>query len=167
MRATVGSAAPLFEIKDPGVPIDLSAWISGLAYAAGLVLAASPAMAAEILSLGPRLWVLIASFAAFIACVLLIQRHMRLSLLADSFGAPRFLVTDGVFRYTRNPIYVAFLLPLASIAVFSVWAAAVAILLYVAAMTLTVIRKEERDLLSAFGRNYESYAAGTPRWLLW
>ena len=44
---------------------------------------------------------------------------MRLSLLANSFGSPDALVTSGPFRVSRNPIYVAFLAPIASLALFS------------------------------------------------
>ena len=91
---------------------------------------------------------------------------MRLSLLANTFGAPGHLVTSGIFGYSRNPIYVAFFIPLASIAVFSISGAIAAIALYVLAMNLTVIRKEERDLLAAFGDEYAHYLSSAPRWLI-
>jgi protein-S-isoprenylcysteine O-methyltransferase Ste14 len=105
------------------------------------------------------------AYVIFLAAVLLLQRHMRLALSATTFGKPNDLTTTGVFQYTRNPIYVAFLLPLASLAVFSVAAAAVAIAVYIAAMTTFTIRKEERDLRNIFGQSYVNYAARVPRWL--
>ena len=160
---------PVFELKGIASRIDLSAWLSGLSFGAGLWLCETAGMAQEILSGGPGLRVIAAAFAiflAFLASVLAIQRHMRLSLLANTFGSPRRLVTGGVFRFSRNPIYVAFFLPLASIAYFSLAAAIAATAIYVLAMNLTVIRKEERDLYQAFGAEYAHYLRTVPRWVI-
>ena len=166
MQAQIELQAPLIELKGSLNRIDLSAWISGLSFASGLALAASPEMADGIMTFGPGLFVPLAAFAIFLISVLAIQRHMRLSLLANTFGSPRRLVTSGVFRYSRNPIYVAFFVPLASLAVFSVSAAIAATAIYVFAMNLTVIRKEERDLLAAFGDEYARYLSAAPRWIV-
>ncbi|MEQ1717196.1 MAG: methyltransferase [Hyphomicrobium sp.] len=165
MHADIELHKPVLELKGSLSRIDLSAWISGLSFALGLALAASPG-AAFIVAGGPGLYVPLAAFALFLVCVLLIQRHMRLSLLANTFGAPCRLVTSGLFRYSRNPIYVAFFIPLASIATFSLPAAISAIAIYVLAMNLTVIRKEERDLLAAFGADYAAYLSSVPRWVI-
>lgn len=166
MPASIELQAPLIELKGGFNRIDLSAWISGASFAAGMALAASPAMAQSIISGGAGVYVLLGAFAVFIGSVLAIQRHMRLSLLANTFGAPRHLVTSGIFSYSRNPIYVAFFIPLGSIAIFSISAAIAAIAIYVLAMNLTVIRKEERDLLAAFGDEYARYLSSAPRWLI-
>ncbi|MBL8881789.1 MAG: isoprenylcysteine carboxylmethyltransferase family protein [Hyphomicrobium sp.] len=166
MPASIELQAPLIELKGGLNRIDLSAWISGASFAAGMALAASPAMAQSLFSGGLGLYVLLGAFGVFIVSVLAIQRHMRLSLLANTFGAPGHLVTSGIFGYSRNPIYVAFFIPLASIAVFSISGAIAAIALYVLAMNLTVIRKEERDLLAAFGDEYAHYLSSAPRWLI-
>lgn len=146
--------------------IDLSAWISGAALASGLALAGPQALARDLEAGGSGLLLVAAAFAAFLASVLLIQRHMRLSLLANTFGDPRRLVTSGIFERSRNPIYVAFFIPLASLAYFSLAAAIAAGGLYVLAMNLTVIRKEERELLAAFGAEYAAYLSRAPRWLV-
>lgn len=166
MQAQIELQAPLIELKGSLNRIDLSAWISGLSFASGLALAASPGMADDIMGFGKGLYIPLAAFAIFLVSVLVIQRHMRLSLLANTFGSPRRLVTSGVFRYSRNPIYVAFFVPLASIAAFSVSAAIAATAIYVFAMNLTVIRKEERDLLAAFGDEYATYLSTAPRWIV-
>lgn len=166
MQAEIELPRPLLDFQAPGRSIDLSAWISGLSFAAGLALAATPAMAHEVLSAGPGLYLLLAAYAVFLASVLLIQRHMRLSLLADTFGSPARLVTSGIFQYSRNPIYVAFFVPLAAIGYFSLSAAIAAIALYVLAMNLTVIRREERELLQAFGKDYARYLTSVPRWVI-
>lgn len=145
--------------------IDLSAWLSGLAYGLGIALTGGESIAAALAEGSPFLWLLPASYLAFLLAVLLIQRHMRLSLLASSFGKPANLVTSGIFRLSRNPIYVAFLLPLATIAVLSPLAALAAMAFYVAVMTVTVIRREETQLARLFGEEFMRYMERTPRWV--
>jgi protein-S-isoprenylcysteine O-methyltransferase Ste14 len=166
MQTDLHFSKPVLELKGLAGRIDLSAWLSGLSFGAGLWFCKSPVMAAEILGLGIGFHVLAAAFSLFLAAVLLIQRHMRLSLLANTFGAPRQLVTSGIFRYSRNPIYVAFFVPLASIAYFSLSASIAATGIYILAMNLTVIRKEEGDLHAAFGSTYEAYSNTVPRWII-
>jgi protein-S-isoprenylcysteine O-methyltransferase Ste14 len=161
-RASILSpAVSSFSLKNLATRIDLSAWISGASMALGLLMIGPKALASDAF----RLMLVFDAYAVFLVTVLLLQRHMRLAMSASTFGKPRELTTSGVFQYTRNPIYVAFLLPLASLAVFSVAAATTAIAVYLITMTITVIRKEERDLQSIFGQNYTSYAAKVPRWL--
>ena len=146
--------------------IDQSAWISGFSFTAGVALAGHASIKDAAISGRPVLATVAVAFAAFIAAVLIIQRHMRLSLLASSFGAPQRLVTSGVFRYSRNPIYVAFFVPLASLAILSLSAAIAAIAIYILAMNQTVIAKEESDLQTAFGAEFSDYLATAPRWLI-
>ena len=76
------------------------------------------------------------------------------------------IVRTGPYRFSRNPIYLAFsLLQLGiSIWVNSVWllatlAGAVALIYYV------VIRREERYLERKFGAQYLDYKASVRRWL--
>lgn len=156
-------AAVPYRVRLPAV--DASSWISWAAYMTGFLLALSPAMARDIVMGGSGRTVLVAAIAVFFAAVLAIQRHMRLSLKANTFGEPCHLVTGGIFRVSRNPIYVAFLVPLASIGSFSPWAAAAAIAIYVLAMTRFVIRREEAVLQARFGAAYLAYLRATPRWV--
>ena len=144
--------------------IDLSSWISWACYAVGFFMAATPAAAEELRSGRAGVFLLIGSVIAFFAAAIMIQQHMHLSLRASTFGHPVRLVTDGVFQYSRNPIYVAFLLPLASLAYLSAAAAIVACVLYLAAMTVFVIIPEERVLEAEFGKSYREYRSRVPRW---
>ena len=96
--------------------------------------------------------------------------HARLFRRAGTeihtFRMPRVLVTDGLFRHSRNPMYLGFLLVLAGLAL--VLGAAVP-LLVVAAFALVVdrwyIRHEERALREAFGDAYDDYCGRVRRWL--
>ena len=142
-----------------------SSWVSWSSYGLGLALAFSPAMAGELAAGGVGAAVLATSILLFFFSASMVQRYMKLSLLSSSYGLPKKLTTGGVFGVTRNPIYVAFVLPLLSIGYFSIPAALTASVVYVAAMTAFIIRREEEVLHHAFGAAYEAYAAKTPRWI--
>jgi protein-S-isoprenylcysteine O-methyltransferase Ste14 len=79
---------------------------------------------------------------------------------------PRHLVIGGLYRYSRNPIYVAqvgILLGLflhrgeAALLLYTcIWAGLVHTL---------VVRREEPELARRFGPEYERYRARVPRWI--
>ena len=153
--------------RSPFTAIDRSSWVSWASFVVGVELARSHGLGAELKAGGPGLMIVGFAVAAFFVLVVLIQRHMRLSLLANTFGQPQQLVTSGWFRYSRNPIYLAFLIPLTSLAYYSPQAAATAIALYLSTMTIFVISREEQVLERTFGEAYLAYKASVPRWLLW
>ena len=70
------------------------------------------------------------------------------------------VVTDGVYRVTRNPMYLGLVLILLGLAVFlaSPWA-------FGAFITRFQIRPEERVLAERFGAAYTEYCARVRRWL--
>jgi protein-S-isoprenylcysteine O-methyltransferase Ste14 len=75
------------------------------------------------------------------------------------------LVTGGIYRVTRNPMYVglAFLLTAWAVYLSSLWPF-VGPVLFVVYITRFQIRPEERVLRQRFGE-YESYASRVRRWL--
>jgi protein-S-isoprenylcysteine O-methyltransferase Ste14 len=125
----------------------------------------APRLVVDVATVSPRLLPLAGAIALFIAIVAWLQREMGLALARSSFGAPQTLVTSGPFAYSRNPIYLAFAIPLASLALYSIPGALFGLALYFAAMTILVVRPEERDLARAFGPAFGAYAARTPRWI--
>ena len=145
--------------------IDRSSWVSWASYTFTYVLAYGAKMDAEVGSGGPGLWILIGGVVAFFAVIIPIQRHMDFSLSASTYGTPKRLVTSGPFRWSRNPIYVAFLVPLASLAWFSVPAALAGIAVYLVTMTYYVVAREEAVLEREFGEEFAEYRARTPRWI--
>jgi protein-S-isoprenylcysteine O-methyltransferase Ste14 len=76
------------------------------------------------------------------------------------------LVTFGVYRMTRNPMYVGLLMVLIGWAVFlvNVWSA-LGPLVFVAYITRFQIQPEEGALASLFGEAYASYKSRVRRWL--
>jgi len=75
------------------------------------------------------------------------------------------LVTDGIFRFIRNPMYVALILGVAGIAVLTAsdWMLVMCIPL---AFTLHVgvVKREERYLEAKFGAAYRRYCECVPRY---
>jgi len=128
-------------------------------------LALTPEALVDLATGGTGAVVLATAILLFFISASMVQRYMRLSLLSSSYGQPQTLTTGGVFGVTRNPIYVAFLLPLLSLGYYSVAAAMAATAAYVIAMTMLIIRKEETILSQTFGMAYDEYATATPRWL--
>jgi protein-S-isoprenylcysteine O-methyltransferase Ste14 len=78
---------------------------------------------------------------------------------------PRVLVARGLYRYSRNPMYVGVLLVIVGQAV---WARSVPLLEYAAAVAvsfhLVVLLVEEPVLRRSFGASYEDYVSRVHRW---
>ena len=80
--------------------------------------------------------------------------------------APRKLVVHGLYRFTRNPMYVAVL---AIIMGWAIHLAEASLLIYwivvAVAFHLFVVFYEEPSLRRAFGREYDDYRAAVGRWI--
>ena len=76
------------------------------------------------------------------------------------------IVKVGPYRFSRNPIYLAFSLFQIGIAlvVNDAWIL-ITLLLSVSMMSFVVIPREERYLEARFGEEYRSYKASVRRWL--
>jgi protein-S-isoprenylcysteine O-methyltransferase Ste14 len=76
------------------------------------------------------------------------------------------IVVSGPYRFSRNPIYLAFSLFLLGIALWvnSLWLV-LALFVAVAIMSLVVIPREERYLEARFPSEYSPYKASVRRWL--
>ncbi len=76
------------------------------------------------------------------------------------------LVTSGVFRFTRNPMYLSLLLYLLAWAAYlSNWLAFLFLPVFVLYINEFQIKPEERALSSLFGPEYASYKGRVRRWL--
>lgn len=80
-------------------------------------------------------------------------------------GDAQLFVSHGLFRFSRNPIFLGMMLIGLSAAMVSValwgW---VALILFVASCAVQV-RIEEAHLEASFGQDYRNFRATTPRWL--
>jgi protein-S-isoprenylcysteine O-methyltransferase Ste14 len=118
--------------------------------------------------LGPIRIVGLASFAAgvllLLACVWEFARSGRGTL--SPVDPPRELVVRGLYRYVRNPMYLAVSLILlgealasGSNSLFGYWA------VFFLLANVFVIGYEEPNLRTRFGESYERYARAVGRWI--
>jgi protein-S-isoprenylcysteine O-methyltransferase Ste14 len=93
-------------------------------------------------------------------------RRARTTVSPVKPGLTSSLVIRGVYRYTRNPMYVGFLLTLLAWAVFLANPLAVLwVVVYLLYITRFQIIPEERVLASLFGAEYEAYQTRVRRWV--
>jgi protein-S-isoprenylcysteine O-methyltransferase Ste14 len=131
----------------------------GMAYSAprlSFTLPRSPAIALALVALGGA-----AALAGVIAF-----RDKRTTVNPLTPSAASFVVSSGVYRVSRNPMYLGFLLALAGWAVYLSNAGAALLLpAFVAYMTQYQIKPEERALLAKFGSEFGQYMSRVRRWL--
>lgn len=81
-------------------------------------------------------------------------------------GSASNIISSGIFRFTRNPIYLGFLFMVIGFPLNfgSIWGI-IAAPFFVTTMNRLVIEKEEAYLEKKFGEQYTSYKSRTRRWL--
>jgi protein-S-isoprenylcysteine O-methyltransferase Ste14 len=91
-------------------------------------------------------------------------RRARTTL--DPHGSAKQVVTSGIYRFTRNPIYLGFLLMVIGLPLNSglIWGIVVAPF-YIMLMNRLVIEHEETYLQKKFKDQYTSYRSRVRRWL--
>ena len=145
--------------------IDRSSWTSWLSYYLGFVAGGSGETLGRLGAHPASLAVLFGAIAAFFVIQMQLQRYMQIALTSNTFGTPQQLDTGGAFQYSRNPIYLAFLIPIAGLIVVSPLAVVVAGVAYVVAMSLWVIPREEAVLAEKFPAAFADYSAKVRRWI--
>ena len=105
-------------------------------------------------------------FAGLTFAFLGVREFARAHTTLDPHGSVSALVTSGVYRFSRNPIYVGFVCALIGIplAVGTVWGAAFSPMLVWGLNTL-VIQHEEAYLEKKFGDEYARYKSRVRRWV--
>jgi protein-S-isoprenylcysteine O-methyltransferase Ste14 len=108
-------------------------------------------------------------FATGIACAAAgVREFRRVSTTVNPLtpAAASAMVRSGIYRHTRNPMYLGMLPMLAGWAVWLASVAAGAVLpAFVLYMNRLQIEPEERALASLFGRDFEDYRRSVRRWL--
>lgn len=78
---------------------------------------------------------------------------------------PAVLVTDGPYRYSRNPMYVGWTVGYLGLALLGATVWPLVLLLVVAALVHRDVRREEQDLENRFGAEYRRYRSEVRRYL--
>ncbi|WFB50992.1 methyltransferase family protein [Vibrio coralliilyticus] len=91
--------------------------------------------------------------------------HLNTNIM--TFGQPTLLVTQGIYQYTRNPMYLGFAVALLGVAILS-GASLPALFLTLLFILITdrwYIRFEEQILRDTFGQDYDQYCRQVRRWV--
>jgi protein-S-isoprenylcysteine O-methyltransferase Ste14 len=100
-----------------------------------------------------------------IAGVVAFRRH-RTTLNPLTPQKASSLVGSGIYRFTRNPMYLGLLLALVGWSVYLAnWAAALLLPVFVAYMNRFQIQPEERALSGKFGSQFIAYSSSVRRWV--
>ena len=130
--------------------------VARFAPALSFTLPGSSAIALGLVALGGTL-----AFAGVIAF-----RARRTTVNPLTPDASTSVVSSGVYRVSRNPMYLGFLLALVGWATYLSNAGAALLLpAFVAYMTRCQIKPEERALLAKFGPEFAQYMSRVRRWL--
>ena len=106
------------------------------------------------------------AFVGFLLGIGAFIEFMKARTTLDPHGAAKQLVTSGIYRFTRNPIYLGFLLVLVGLPLyFGLYWGIVLAPLYVFLMNRLVIQHEEAYLERKFGKMYMDYTSQARRWL--
>ena len=109
-------------------------------------------------------WGMIGLGALLMALAVLEFRRARTTIIPRE--APNALITGGIYRRTRNPIYLADALFLAGASL--IWGSLVGLLLvpvFVVIIQRRFILGEEATLRAAYGDAFETYARDVRRWI--
>ena len=84
----------------------------------------------------------------------------------DPHGSVKALVTNGIYRFTRNPIYLGFLLLIIGMPLNSGYLSGVVVApFFMSTLNRLVIEKEEAYLEEKFKEQYTGYKSRVRRWL--
>lgn len=114
--------------------------------------------------IGLALLVLLAGVAICLAGVLSF-RHARTTVNPLKPETASALVSSGVYRYTRNPMYLGFATTLLAWAIYLAWPLALlGVMGFVLYMNRFQIEPEERALAGLFGSDFAQYCSQVRRW---
>ena len=109
---------------------------------------------------------LLLTFIGFLLGIGAFMEFRKARTTLDPHGSAKQVVTSGIYRFTRNPIYLGFLLMVIGFPLISglVWGLFLAPL-YMLTMSRLVIEREEIYLEKKFKDQYTGYKSRVRRWL--
>lgn len=91
--------------------------------------------------------------------------YKRVKTEVNTFKSPTKLIVNGLFRYSRNPIYLGFTIALVGVMFLTnVWSSGVYVLVFIGVSQWYYIPFEENQLQQKFGETYLDYKANVRRW---
>ncbi|MBF0562262.1 MAG: isoprenylcysteine carboxylmethyltransferase family protein [Alphaproteobacteria bacterium] len=103
---------------------------------------------------------------AIVVAGLAVRTMTRAQTAVNPHGPTTAIVTDGPFRYTRNPLYLSLVLIFLGVsACLDSLSMLVLVIPFMAVLIWGVIPREEPYLEAKFGDEYRTYKARVRRWL--
>lgn len=94
------------------------------------------------------------------------QLFSKMETEIHTFKKPEKLVTDVFFQYTRNPIYMSFVMILIGLnIVLGSLSPFALIIIFILVTNFWYIPFEERKMQEQFGQEYENYKKAVKRWI--
>lgn len=95
------------------------------------------------------------------------KRHFsRVGTNIMTFDEPDKLITDGLFRFSRNPMYLGFSIALLGAALFAgSLAMLIIVVMFVVVSDRHYIQYEENVMRNKFGNSYSDYCQSVRRWI--
>jgi len=101
-----------------------------------------------------------------ITCLTAQRQFKKIGTTLYPFSRPEKLVIDGLFRYTRNPMYLGLTIFLTGVWVLlGSLSPGVIVAAFLLIADRWYIAHEEHQLLAVFGAEYIAYQTKTPRWI--
>ena len=95
-----------------------------------------------------------------------LRRFRRAKTAVRPWVASTAIVTGGVYRHTRNPMYLSFVLVYLGLTVWlGGWVTLALLAPFLVVMHYGVILREERYLAAKFGEPYRAYTREVRRWI--
>jgi protein-S-isoprenylcysteine O-methyltransferase Ste14 len=109
---------------------------------------------------------LLMTFIGFLLGIAAFVEFRKAHTTLDPHGSAKQLVTSGIYRFTRNPIYLGFLLMVIGLPLNSglYWGIVLAPF-YAFMIHRLIIQHEEAYLQRKFGKAYTGYTSRVRRWL--
>jgi len=106
---------------------------------------------------------------ASLGCLFLIGARLQFKKEKSeimTFNQPQNLVTKGLFRISRNPMYLGFLLLLIAFALYiNIWLGLIAPLIFFTVANYWYIPYEEKAAVEVFGDSYRNYKEKVRKWI--
>lgn len=146
-------------IPAPLIAIVVGCCMKLYALTASVVIDRSPTLA--------EIGIHLAQFSAFVALLAIVSfRLARTTINPLDPSLATTLVTGGIFRITRNPMYLSLLLLLVAYAMrLNSWVEWLGPVLFASYVTRYQIIPEERILAVKFGPAFQAYKSRTRRWI--
>ncbi len=107
-------------------------------------------------------FLLIVSFALLRNAVKALTKHKT---TVNPNGATTIIVKEGIYKHTRNPMYIAFTLIYISVLIMTnSWYGLLLLIPLLIVVQKGIIEREEKYLIQKFGEEYLSYKKKVNRW---